>query len=312
MNLDDLTYFLAMAETGRLSRASALVGVSQPALTKALRRIEAELGVPLFERTSKGLQLTEFGSEFRKGAEQIRLTYTETLTGVGEMRAGGAALVNIGVTPATEALAARAFLEVVKGRPALRLKLKTALSDALLRDLETGALDVVIAPIPAVLAPGLRAELIADEKGWIACRRGHRLSQLERPATASDLAREHWVLPALPLLARQQIEAFFAADGIKGPQVQIETNYGSTIALFTLVSNSDLLSLCSAQLRVMAESFGICEVPLANAELTRKIGIITRAHGTLSPLTKTFCAAIADTATDTHAKATALRPERTR
>lgn len=296
MNINDLTFFLAMAETGALSRAAAQAEVSQPALTKALRRLEAELAVPLFERSSKGLQLTEYGKEFKKRAEEICVNYSEMVTSISEMKAGDAALVHIGATPATEALVGRVFLRLVESRPALRLKLKVGLSDTLHRDLEAGAIDVAVSPIPQNLHPALKATKIADERGWVACRQGHHLLTLDRAAAAEDFRAERWILPPPNLLARQQIDAFFARAGVEGPHVQIECNYGSSTALFPLVAGSNLLGFFGAQLKTAAYAFGLREVPLESGSVTRQIGILTRMHGTLSPLTNTFINAVIEEA----------------
>ncbi|KWW39419.1 DNA-binding transcriptional LysR family regulator [Cupriavidus metallidurans] len=288
MNLDDLSYFLAIAEAGSLTRASLLLNVSQPALTKAVQRLEATLSVPLFERTSKGLHLTKFGAEFRKGAVQLQRTHSETLAHLGEMQAGDAAVVRVGATPATEPLVTKTFLRLMKLRPALKLCLRIGLSDALSRCLETVEIDIAVTPMPPVLPSGLQSAVIAKESGWIACRQGHNLLQLQRPVGAAELANERWVLPPPAVVARQQIDAFFAAEGVEGPLVQVESNYGSTMSVLDVISSSNLLGYCSSQLRQLAQPFGITALPLKGSPLTRVIGVISRAGSNLSPLTQTF------------------------
>src|SRR5215469_9721107 len=98
VNLDDLTYFLAIAETGLLHRAAVKVGISQPALTKAVRRLETELGVTLFERSPKGMRLTRYGIEFQRNAVNLRAAYEDTLSKIAELHSGDLAKVRVGAT----------------------------------------------------------------------------------------------------------------------------------------------------------------------------------------------------------------------
>ena len=76
MNIRDLEYFIAVAETGKFNDAARRCFVSQPTLSGQLRKLEEELGSPLFERTTRQVRLTDFGKEalqFARGAiSQIR------------------------------------------------------------------------------------------------------------------------------------------------------------------------------------------------------------------------------------------------
>lgn len=94
MSPQEITYFLESARSQNLSRAAERLGISQPALTMALKRLEQAVGVELFHRSKKGVRLTKAGELFqqeaksladhweklarslRQSAEQIRGTYT--------------------------------------------------------------------------------------------------------------------------------------------------------------------------------------------------------------------------------------------
>src|SRR5262245_54537824 len=71
MTLQQVMDFLAVAQHGSLHAAARASGQTQPALTKSLRRLEAALGAPLFERHAKGSQPTEFGRQFHAHARRI-------------------------------------------------------------------------------------------------------------------------------------------------------------------------------------------------------------------------------------------------
>ena len=79
VRLDDIDYFLAVAAQGQARRAAAELGVSQPAVTKGLQRLEKELGFPLFERSRRGMQLTPVAEQFRQRTQALRASLGEAI-----------------------------------------------------------------------------------------------------------------------------------------------------------------------------------------------------------------------------------------
>lgn len=84
MNLQQLEYFKKVAETENFTTAAALVSVTQPALSKAISKLEAELNVPLFERNVRSVKLTSFGKAFLKHAN---IALLEVEKGIRELQA---------------------------------------------------------------------------------------------------------------------------------------------------------------------------------------------------------------------------------
>jgi LysR family hydrogen peroxide-inducible transcriptional activator len=85
MNLKAVTYFLTASSEGSFTEAAKICGVSQPSLSKAVRRLERELGVNLFERDSPA-QLTHDGRKLRPLFEQLRLCADRLLQTASQMR----------------------------------------------------------------------------------------------------------------------------------------------------------------------------------------------------------------------------------
>src|SRR5919205_2220066 len=86
ITLQQLTYFLAAAEHGSFSAAAESLFMAQPSLSDQIRRLEAELGVTLFARGGRGLELTEAGRIFRPHAERTVGAAHEAAESVREVR----------------------------------------------------------------------------------------------------------------------------------------------------------------------------------------------------------------------------------
>ena len=115
MELRQLQYFLAVADSGSFSRASAVIGVAQPALSRHIRQLEEELGAALFYRHGRGVQLTDEGQVFRTRVSPLvrELAMAAADLATGATAPAGAIL--LGMTPALCGVIApplvRSFLE---------------------------------------------------------------------------------------------------------------------------------------------------------------------------------------------------------
>src|SRR5512147_2193750 len=97
MELYQLRTFLAIARTGNLTRAAAILATSQPAVSAQLRALEEELGVALFSRTPRGMELTRAGETLRAKAEQVVAQAAELSAMAGAMAGKAAGSCRIGL-----------------------------------------------------------------------------------------------------------------------------------------------------------------------------------------------------------------------
>ncbi|MEC5408265.1 LysR family transcriptional regulator [Paraburkholderia sp. MPAMCS5] len=285
MRLEDLNYFLAVAEAGHVGRASERLGQSQPALTKGIQRLELELGIQLFDRTPKGMALTSAGQAFFARARHVRANLDEAIQEANDLSLGKIGLIRVGVPPNySETFFGEACAELLKQRPATRLQVTTGLNDRLIAALRLGDLDLSIGALSEHEADDLDQRRLFDDPLHVVAREGHPLFSA-RKLRLSDLTSAGWLLPGMQVSARKKIEARFEDAGLPPPTVVIETN--STIgSLANVLLGSDLIAITGEL--TLRRFGGLRALPMTDAQWPRTIGISTRKGAYLSPLVQRF------------------------
>src|SRR5436190_21104177 len=97
MELRDIEYFAVVAQHGHLGRAAEALGLSQPAVSKSLRRLEQALGVKLVKRTPKGVEVTAEGSVLLLRMRGLRLSLQDVAREVADVSQGRVGHLHIGV-----------------------------------------------------------------------------------------------------------------------------------------------------------------------------------------------------------------------
>jgi len=167
MELTTLRQFRAIAESRHMTRAAEAMGVTQPALSAMVKKLEAELGAPLLHRTRRGVELTEAGRVFLAHAQRA-IAEAESgrdavrqLAGLerGSIRVGGGATATTYLLPPVVSAVRRA-------QPGLRFYVREAGSTAVAEAVLGGELDLGIVTLP-LAAPGadrlVRVPLVEDE-----------------------------------------------------------------------------------------------------------------------------------------------------
>ena len=99
ISLDDIEYFLAVADEGQVRKAAARLGLSQPAITKGLQRLEKALGFELFERSARGMTLTRVGEQFRQRTGVLQGVLRDAVKEATDLHLGALGLLRVGVSP---------------------------------------------------------------------------------------------------------------------------------------------------------------------------------------------------------------------
>src|ERR1700757_4631528 len=96
LSIEQLTTFTTIVKGGSLGRAAALLNMTQPALSRAIKRLEQQLGAELFERHSKGMQLTDIGRAFLPHATSLHVEATQALEEIQALRGAAKGTVRVG------------------------------------------------------------------------------------------------------------------------------------------------------------------------------------------------------------------------
>lgn len=165
MQLHQLRYFVAVAETRHFTQAADNVGITQPSLSKQIHALEADLGAPLFERIRGDIRLTAAGEVLLPLARRI-LADTETARReVQELIGLRRGRVRLGATPSLiTSLAPEVLGRFRDAHPAVEVRVEESGSQDLVRDLLRGELDLALIILPATGAdPALRVEPLLRE-----------------------------------------------------------------------------------------------------------------------------------------------------
>jgi len=179
MELRQLEYFLSVARLGKVTRAAAALFVSQPSVTVSVRKLESELGVELFDRSSGRLALTAEGRRFMERAERILMQVEDAAAEMRDSDGPIRGALRIGITPMLGALLLPpALARFRKDAPEVEISLVEEGSLAIGHHLEKGELDLGIMVI-SDLSASLSSRGIGEGRIVACIPPGHPLAALE-------------------------------------------------------------------------------------------------------------------------------------
>ena len=186
MNLRDLKYIIAVAETRHFGKAAERCYVSQPTLSGQVKKLEEELGVAIFERTSRSVEITPVGEAILQHAHQI-LEQAEVIEQLAQAHQDPlAGPLRIGAIPTLSPyLMPLILLPIKKQYPQMKLILSEELTDTLLQRLRNHEIDSALLATP-VEEPDLETLPLFDEPFYIAYPRQHPFYAKEK-ITRRDL-----------------------------------------------------------------------------------------------------------------------------
>ncbi|MEQ6025208.1 LysR family transcriptional regulator [Streptomyces salinarius] len=303
MELKQMRYVVAVADTGNFTRAAEQCLVVQSALSHQIARLERELGARLFDRTSRRVRITPAGEAFLTAARQCleaaERASANVAAAVGEVRGRLA----VGLIPTVAAVDIPGALRDFRRRyPQVRISLRVGASDDLVEQVVQGSIETAFLGLPITARPeGVRVRELARDRLVAAVSPEHPLAG-EKSVALSRLAAEVFVdLPA-GTAGRVQSDQAFSAAGIDR-----EVAFEVTTAEFMVRLVSEGLGVAMLPASYVPRLSGITTIEVTDAPARVEYAVWNQAGCT--PAAKAFLSLLG-IAADT--EDTAGRPRRSR
>lgn len=216
IDIRQLQYFVAAAESGSFVRAAKLANVSQPAITKSIQRMEQWFGHTLFERGAE-LKLTAFGEAIIAEAKRVLSDFDGLKDTASQFGKNWVASVRIGVGPLmAETLVGEAVGRLLDRHPGFRVEIQVDRYNVFPDMLRNGHLDFFVADVSELKeARDLEIrELAPSPLQWF-CRKGHPLARRKQVAL-QDILAYPVVFPPLPIWAQEWFARQMPPDSTGG------------------------------------------------------------------------------------------------
>lgn len=244
MKLNQLRDVLAVAESGSLRAAARNLGIAQPALTRSIQELERELGVPLFERQSKGVTVTPMGELFVRRANAVRSELRRAREEIDQVKGHTHGRVTVCLSTVPHIALLPYALPAFRARyPDVRLDISEGLFPMIEASLRSGILDCYIGPPPRE-APGpeLVVEQLFENTRVIFGRRGHPLGHAR---SLRKLVDAEWLSTSVTFKIEDELGPIFTQHGLPPPRLVLQSH--SALTSIVAVAYSDLLTMLPAQ-----------------------------------------------------------------
>ncbi|WP_277963524.1 LysR substrate-binding domain-containing protein [Pseudomonas sp. RIT-To-2] len=279
MKLHQLRALLAIAESGSIHEAAKVVHISQPALSKSIKDLEEDLGVPLLVRSNRGITVTAYGERL---VDRARLIVGETRKAREEISFLKDALggrVSIGVAPVTPTQEfVRCIQQYRRRHPTVNLQITELRPAQLMTGMRQGTLDIALTSQPPNRAlEGFDWHHLYHQEMTVAVRDGHPKASARR---LSELLDEEWILP-------DPIDASVASDMFRKSELNVPARIiecSSLLLYAELAMSLDAVSLWSHRafnLSVIRKN--MVPLQLDDHIPTTDISVVSRPSSLMSP-----------------------------
>ncbi len=282
MEWQQLEHFQVVAKLQHMTRAAELLSISQPALSRSVANLEAELGVPLFDRRGRQIELNEYGRRF---VLRVDRAMREIRDGVEELRSGldedsgeisFSFLKSLGLSEVPAML--NAFLQQA---PRIRFRLFQHATNVMLDQLEANEVDLALSSMTET-RKHIEWNALWEEEIYACVPAGHRLSGREA-VSIRELGEERWISVKRGYGLRTITDRLFEQARI-APDIVLEGEEVVTVAGF--VSAGLGVSLLPALPSVQADN--LVRLRVEESECRRVIGLAWKKDRTLSPAAERF------------------------
>lgn len=278
-----LAVVASLAEKRNMPTVAREFGITQPAISVALKDLETGLGVPLFQRSARGLVPTPAGEivafHFKRVLAELRHILPDIAASEGVLQGS----IHVGALPLGRTLVLPlAIAALLAEHPGLHVATVESPYEVLAASLRSGDIDFILGALRSGSGVAdLQQEVLFQDRISSICRAGHPLTRIPRIDFAA-LRQARWVLSRPGSPSRELLESFFSAAGQEAPVPAVET--GDLAVLRGLLLESDMVTAISAhQLRyeIRDGSLVVLDFPLERTR--RDIGLTQRSGCFPSP-----------------------------
>ncbi|MGC7102929.1 LysR family transcriptional regulator [Amycolatopsis lurida] len=222
MDLKQLKALVTVVEVGSVTRAAELLHLVQPAVTRQIRTLEQELGMPLFERTRHGMRPTAAGENLAERARRALVELDRARAELAPTPGVVSGIVTLGLLEsAAELLAASLVSAILRDHPGIELRLLTAYSGQLQRWLDDGDVDLSLL-YDLTNTPSLNVTPLVHEKLWAVAAPASGLDPA-KPVPFAEVAAHPLIVPTEGHALRTLVEEASRQAGVE-IDISVQTN----------------------------------------------------------------------------------------
>ena len=283
ITLRQLRAFIAVAEEGSFTEAAARLHVTQSAASALIRELESEIGLRLFDRTTRRVEPTDAGREFRASAARMLGDLDHAVAdahALAERRRGrvtiaGSPLLAVAMLPAAIADFGRRF-------PAIRVVVRDLRSDEIIEAVVGGAADCGIGTFPPS-SEGIEQEELMTDALRLFCGRDHALAG--QRVRWADLREQPLIALTRESGVRALIDRNLEAAGVVGEPAFEVTQMATAVAM---IGTGLGIAVLPTYARAFAQLYRIVDKPIDAPRVSRPISFIRRRGRSLSPAAASF------------------------
>jgi DNA-binding transcriptional LysR family regulator len=296
LKLQDLNVLLTVVEAGTMSKAAALLNTTQPSVSRSIADLERTLGVPLLERTSRGVSATTYGAELLRTGTTVFNELRHGVEAIAQLADPGSGEVRItGNEPIIMGIVSGTLARLRQTHPGISIRAdRSATRTQQLIALRERTADLVISRLTPDIEPDIVVEQLYVEKSHVVTGVSNPIWR-RRKLSLDELIDLPWTLPLPDTLIGAALVKSFAEHGVAYPR---RGAFGHALMNFTLASTGQFLAIVPESV-LRFSSFGstLKVVRVACPLGPWPVGIMRLAARPVSPVTERFIATARQLAT---------------
>jgi DNA-binding transcriptional LysR family regulator len=279
--LRQLRAFVAVAEAGSFTEAARSLHLTQSALSVLVRELERELGVRLFDRHTRRVELSEAGRDFQPYVRRLFNELREGTASLGGLRDKDRGKVRIA---APQMMACTLMPLLIRGfrerHPRIELELADTLPEQMIQQVEIGDADLAVGPDVPMATPAIVRRPLLRDRHWLVCCADDPMAR-RRSVQWKDLRQSPFIAPTRDFIRQLRIEL-----GPATPTPAHETSYMTTA--LGMVAAGIGVTACPTSARPLVRAWGLTMKSLVAPAFDRQVCIYALGRRSLSPAAASF------------------------